>query len=38
MGVLYLLSKGANARKDGGRLVIEKDDQLVGRMPIRSLT
>ena len=38
MGVLYLLSKGANARKDGGRLVVEKDDQLVGRMPIRSLT
>ena len=38
MGVLYLLSKGATARKDGGRLVIEKENQLVGRMPIRSLT
>ena len=38
MGVLYLLSKGASARKDCGRLVIEKDSQLVGRMPIRSLT
>ncbi|SDO93208.1 CRISPR-associated endonuclease Cas1 [Selenomonas ruminantium] len=38
MGVLYLLSKGATVRKDGGRLVIEKENRLVGRMPIRSLT
>ena len=38
MSVLYLLSKGSNAKKDGGRIVIEKDDQLIGRMPIRSLT
>lgn len=38
MGVLYLLSKGSNAKKDGGRIIIEKEDHLVGRMPIRSLT
>ena len=38
MSVLYLLSSGGNVRKDGGRLVIEKEGQLVGRMPIRSLT
>ena len=38
MGVLYLLSKGSNAKKDGGRIVLEKDDKLIGRMPIRSLT
>lgn len=38
MSVLYLLSKGGNVRKDNGRLIIEKDSQLVGRMPIRALT
>lgn len=38
MGVLYLLSKGSNAKKDGGRIVIEKEGHLIGRMPIRSLT
>lgn len=37
MGVLYLLSKGSSAKKDGGRIVIEKEEELVGRMPIRSL-
>ncbi|TYZ22936.1 CRISPR-associated endonuclease Cas1 [Selenomonas ruminis] len=38
MSVLYLLSPGGNVHKNGGRLVIEKDEKLVGRMPIRSLT
>lgn len=38
MSVLYLLSKGGHVRKESGRIVIEKDNQLVGRVPIRSLT
>lgn len=29
MGVLYLISKGSSARKDGSRLIIEKEGQLV---------
>ena len=37
MGVLYLLSGGSSIRKDGGRFVIEKDGNIVGRVPLRSL-
>lgn len=38
MSVLYLLSPGSTARKDGGRLVVEKDGVLVARMPLRMVT
>ena len=37
MGVLYLLSEGSSARKDGPRIVVEKDKKIVGRMAIRSV-
>lgn len=37
MGVLYLLSEGSSARKDGSRIVIEKDKKLIGRMAMRSI-
>lgn len=38
MSVLYLLSSGSAVRKDGGRLVVEKDGELVARMPLRMVT
>ena len=38
MSVLYLLSPGSSVRKDGGRLVVEKDGNLVARMPLRMVT
>ena len=38
MSVLYLLSPGSSVRKDGGRLVVEKDGDLVARMPLRMVT
>lgn len=37
MGVLYLLSEGSRVSKEGPRLAIEKDGNLVGRLPIRSV-
>ena len=37
MGALYLLSEGSKARKDGPRIVIEKDDKIVGRIALRSI-
>ena len=37
MGVLYLLSEGSKARKDGPRIVIEKDDKILGRLAIRAV-
>ena len=37
MGVLYLLSEGSSARKNGPRIVVEKDGEIVGRLPIRSI-
>ena len=38
MSVLYLLSSGSSVRKNGGRLVVEKDGDLVARVPIRMVT
>ncbi len=38
MSVLYLLSPGSSVRKDGGRLVVEKDGDLVARVPLRMVT
>mgnify|MGYP000920583945 CR=1 FL=1 len=38
MSVLYLLSPESAVRKDGGRLVVEKDGNLVARMPLRTIT
>ena len=35
MGTLYLLSEGSMARKDGSRIVVEKDGEIVNRIPIR---
>ena len=37
LGALYLLSEGSKARKDGPRIVIEKDDKIVGRIALRSI-
>ncbi|MBR0262024.1 MAG: CRISPR-associated endonuclease Cas1 [Selenomonadaceae bacterium] len=37
MGVLYLLSAGSCARKAGPRIVVEKNSEIVGRLPIRSI-
>lgn len=37
MGVLYLLSAGSSARKAGPRIVVEKNSEVVGRLPIRSI-
>jgi len=38
MSVLYLLSPGSSVRKEGGRLVVEKDGDLVARVPLRMVT
>ena len=37
MGVLYLMSAGSSARKAGPRIVIEKNSEILGRLPIRSI-
>lgn len=37
MGALYLLSEGSRVSKDGPRLVVEKDDKLIGRLSLRSI-
>lgn len=37
MGVLYLLSEGSSARKSGPRIAVEKNSEIVGRLPIRSI-
>lgn len=37
MGVLYLLSEGSSARKAGPRIVVEKNSEIIGRLPIRSI-
>lgn len=37
MGVLYLLSAGSVAHKAGPRLVVEKNSEVVGRLPIRTV-
>lgn len=38
MSVLYLISNGSMARKDGGRIIVEKDGELVSRLPLRSIS
>lgn len=35
MGVLYLLSAGSSAHKAGPRIVVEKNSEVIGRLPIR---
>lgn len=37
MGMLYLLSEGSAARKIGPRIAVEKDGEIVGRLPVRSI-
>ncbi len=37
MGMLYLLSAGSSARKIGPRIAVEKDGEIIGRLPIRSV-
>lgn len=37
MSVLYLLSPNSSARKDGGRLLIEKSGEKIGSIPVRTL-
>ena len=37
MGILYLLSEGSCARKAGPRIVVEKNSEVIGRLPIRSI-
>ncbi len=37
MGVLYLLSAGSSAHKAGPRIVVEKNSEVLGRLPIRSV-
>lgn len=34
MSVIYLMKEGSHARKDGGRLIIEKDGEKVGSIPL----
>lgn len=38
MGILYALSRGSSINKDSDRLEIRKDGNLVGRVPIQSIT
>ena len=35
MGVLYLLSAGSTAHKTGPRIVVEKNSEVLGRLPVR---
>ena len=37
MGVLYLLSEGSSVKKSGPRIVVEKNSEIVGRLPIRTI-
>lgn len=37
MGMLYLLSDGSSARKVGPRIAVEKNGEIVGRLPVRSI-
>lgn len=37
MGMLYLISAGSAARKIGPRIAVEKDGEIIGRLPIRSI-
>ena len=37
MGVLYLMSAGSSARKAGPRIVVEKNSEVLGRLPVRSI-
>lgn len=37
MGMLYLLSEGSSARKVGPRIAVEKDGEIIGRLPVRSI-
>ena len=37
MGVLYLLSAGSSAHKAGPRIVVEKNSEVLGRLPVRSI-
>ena len=37
MGMLYLMSAGSSAHKAGPRIVVEKNSEVVGRLPIRSI-
>ena len=37
MGMLYLLSEGSRAHKTGPRIVVEKNSEVVGRLPIRAI-
>ena len=37
MGVLYLMSEGSSARKVGPRIAVEKNSEIVGRLPVRTL-
>ena len=37
MGVLYLLSEGSSAKKIGPRIAVEKNSEIVGRLPVRTL-
>ncbi|WP_303725539.1 CRISPR-associated endonuclease Cas1 [Anaerovibrio lipolyticus] len=38
MSVLYLISNGSMARKDGGRIIVEKNGELVSRLPLRTIS
>ena len=38
MPVLYLISPRSSVRKCGGRLIVEKEEELVARVPIRMVT
>ena len=37
MGVIYLLSAGGCAHKAGPRIVVEKNSEVIGRLPIRTI-
>ena len=37
MGVLYLLSEGSSAKKIGPRIAVEKNSEIIGRLPVRTL-
>lgn len=37
MRVLYLLSAGSSAKKSRPRIVVEKDSEIVGRLPLRTI-
>ena len=37
MGMLYLISAGSSARKAGPRIAVEKDGEIIGRLPVRSI-